>query len=1436
MKPNTPTFYSLSSPQMEIWFDQILRPDVPLYNIGGYLRIEGQIKITLFEQALNQVIQDNDALRITFFEGKMLPVQNLVENVRIKLDFCDCSVEENAHGQALARMEQEFVKPFKLYDQFLFRFALYKISDNCYYWLQKYHSLTVDDRAISLIVQQVAEIYNALFTGQPYDELTHYSYWDFIKNDQTYWNSEEFKQQERYWLEKYRQLPEPLVVPQYASKFKGQTPPSQRSTLSIKGDFYAQISEFYTANHTSIFQVILGVLYCYFVRTGDRHDLAIGLTSSNRSTAAFKQTIGRFASINQAWLGFGSDLSFVKLLEAIGSELEKDSHNQRFPICEINKQIGLDQNSRNQVFDIMLSHEKYENDVHFNGNPAFAISLTNGFEQNALAIFIREFCRDQYAQVDFDYNLKAFEADEIERIKERFEFLLTELLHHPDVPLWQLQIVPEAELKTILFDFNDTAKDYPVDQCIHQLFEAQVERTPNAVAAVFEGQQLTYAVLNNKANQLAHYLQTLGVKPEVLVGICVERSLKMIIALLGILKAGGAYLPLDHTYPEARVAFMLEDAQVPVLLSQASLKEQLPQTSAKIICLDDETQIFSQFSQENPRSSVGPDNLAYVIYTSGSTGKPKGIMIEHRNTVTLLNWAKDVFTAEEIEGVLASTSVCFDLSLFEIFVPLSWGGTMILVENILHQPNISNGTKITLINTVPSGIAELVRMGDIPASVSVVNLAGEALKNELVQQIYQQETIQKVFNLYGPSEDTTYSTFDLVEKGNTRPTTIGSPIANSQVYILDSHLQPVPIGVSGELHISGAGLARGYLNRPELTAQKFIFDPFSEVPKAHLYKTGDLARYQPNGIIEYLGRMDNQVKIRGFRIELGEIETSINQNPTIQESVVVVHGASSNKHLVAYCVPQEDQAIDSTLLSACLKERLPDYMIPSAFVQIDAIPLTPNGKVDRRTLQLSVVSHPLEENGLIKPRTPEEELVAKIWADILGVEQVGVDDNFFEFGGNSLLATQIISRIQEICEVKLPIHILLEKPTVADIGKAVKQIRQSINIADNNVVDLNAEAVLDYAIQPSFVKPESILLTGATGFLGGNLLYELLAQTTANIYCLVRAPNTNKGKNELQKKLESYSLWNDSFLPRIIPVVGDLSKPLLGMPELQFDHFASKIDVIYHNGAMVNYLYPYSALKSTNVLGTQEVLRLANQTKIKSVHFISTIDVLSCYSDEIKLMKESDCLDGEEIVKNGYAQSKWVAEKLVRSAAKHGLPVCIYRLGRIAGHSKTGVSNINDFVNLLIKSCIQLGKLPILKRKEQNMMPIDYVSRTIVHFSQQVDMLGKTFHLLNPRSTLWRELSDWLRSLGYPLELILPEQWLFELKHQKENVLYPLLPVLYKDGFFDEKQLYVPQFDCQNTLDGLAGTDIVCPPINKELLDTYFSYFIKEGFLEAPPP
>ncbi|MEL4895229.1 thioester reductase domain-containing protein [Crocosphaera sp. Alani8] len=688
---------------------------------------------------------------------------------------------------------------------------------------------------------------------------------------------------------------------------------------------------------------------------------------------------------------------------------------------------------------------------------------------------------------------------------------------------------------------------------------------------------------------------------------------------------------------------------------------------------------------------------------------------------------------------------------------------------------------------------------------------------------------------------------------------------NTQLYILDRQLQPVPMGIPGELYIGGLGVARGYLNRPELTEERFITNPFCNQPHQRLYKTGDRVRYLADGKVEFLGRLDNQVKIRGFRIELGEIEAQIAQHPTVIEAVVIAREETpGDKRLVAYIVSKSDMKLKIEEIREFLKAKLPDYMIPSIFVSLEELPLTSNGKIDRKALpapQKILVS----SEDIVLPSTPIEELLAGIWSETLGIETVGINNNFFELGGHSLLGTQIIAKANR-AGLDLDFKDIFEHQTIAELATVATinnkiEVNQEVSQTENTLGDgkitlefLKAEAVLDETIYPEtsieFVdQPSNIFLTGATGFVGAFLLYELLQQTDAIIYCLIRAADLESGMNRLQKHLESSLLWHESFSDRIVPVIGDLSKPLLGLSEQQFQMMIHKIDVIYHNGASVNLVYSYSTLKAANVLGTEEIIRLASKVKVKPINYISTVSVLSSQNHaKVTEIAQLSNFSHQYIPSNGYPQTKWVAEKLITIAHDRGIPTSIYRLGRISGHSETGVCNKDDRLYRMIRGFIQINCAPDLDIAV-DMTPVDYVSKAVIHLSMRQESLSKIFHLCNHQPISYCQLFDWINEFGYSLKRLSSDQWQTELTSSSENTtdnpLYSLLPILTRNKANNasenapSKQQQPPDqktlaLNCQNTADGLANTSLVCPPADAKLLTTYFSYLIESGFLHPP--
>ncbi|MEW6738133.1 MAG: amino acid adenylation domain-containing protein, partial [Acidobacteriota bacterium] len=647
----------------------------------------------------------------------------------------------------------------------------------------------------------------------------------------------------------------------------------------------------------------------------------------------------------------------------------------------------------------------------------------------------------------WEYCLDLFDEITIERMARHFTRLLTAIVENVSQPLWQLPLLSESECQQLLIEWNDTTVDYPNDKCVHQLFEEQVQRTPDATAVLFESERLTYQQLNARANQLAHYLRRQGVGPESLVGICLERSIEMVVALLGILKAGAAYVPLDPAYPQERQVFMLADTNTSVLLTQQNLLASLSPGRAKMLCLDADWPLITANYTENGYHSVAATNLAYVIYTSGSTGKPKGVAMTQGALLNLICWQMRVAPIKLGERVLQFTSLSFDVSFQEIFSTLCAGGTLVLIKEETRRDSLAllkflegySIEKLFLPFVALQNLAEAAKnQSGISLCLRDVITAGERL--QITPSIYNWFASMRnclLHNHYGPSESHAATAFILSDAPIDWPTLppIGKPIFNTEIYILDLALQPVPVGVAGELYIGGTGLARGYLNRSELTAERFIPNPYSAEAGARLYCTGDLARYIPDGNIEYLGRIDQQVKVRGYRIELGEIETTLREYRGICESAVVVQDQSpSDKRLIAYFVANRDSEINIGELQAFLKEKLPEYMLPSALVLLDRLPLTPNGKVDQRALPAPQMADIISSESYLAPRSPIEEILIEIWTSVLKVDQIGVNDNFFELGGHSLLATQLMSRVRDTFRIEIALRNLFECPTVAGLA------------------------------------------------------------------------------------------------------------------------------------------------------------------------------------------------------------------------------------------------------------------------------------------------------------------------------------------------------------------------------------------------------------------
>lgn len=1047
--------------QEQLWFLHQFDPGIRSYHILISLRLSGRLDGAALESSLNEVIRRHEALRTVFRSRGGRPVQliqpALVVPLAVRL--MPAGGAEERENTLKRLLEEDADRPFDLEQGPLVRAALIRIADEDHAFQIVSHHIVVDGWSLGVLMREISELYRSRVEGTvaALPELP------LQPGDHAAWEHEQARSGAlashlSFWREELAgdlpvlELPSDRPRPPRQS-FQGGTHP-----WSLPRDTFAAFKQLCQRERVTSFMGLLAVFNVLLHRLSRSTDVLVGCASAGRHHPGLENLVGMFVNTVVLRTRFDDDPTFVNLLRRVRDTSLRAFEHQDLPFERIVQELQPHRsNSHNPIFQVGFSHlSTSAQDLSLPGIVTRSIPI--GIKGSKFDVTFGMWEKGDGLEGWLEYNTDIFDGTTIARMAVHFANLLRGVVASPESRVSELPLLDAEERRKLVEELNRTGREYASGLRMQDLFEEQVRKTPGACALVYCGpdgtgaaERWSYEKLNRRANQLADRLRQEGVGPDVLVGVCHERSPELVVCLLAVLKAGGAYVPIDPNYPQQRVAFMLEDTGAPVLLTQKSLVGRLPSGVSRAICLDEEgtAKDLSARPEGNPvagKKETKETDLAYVIFTSGSTGRPKGVALEHRNAVKFIQWAKEVFPAEELSRVLFSTSVCFDLSVYEVFVTLSSGGAIVLAENALALPTLSAREEITLINTVPSAAAELVRLKAIPGSVKVVNLAGEALSVELVKELYGIGTLKKVYDLYGPSEDTTYSTYTLRRADG--PATIGRPIANTQAYVMDGHRQLVPFGVPGELYLGGDGLARGYLNRPELTAERFVENPVEGAPSRRLYRTGDLVRYLADGNLEYLGRMDQQVKIRGFRIELGEIESAIRNLAGVKDCVVVAReDKQGDPQIVAYLVtvPGSGEMASSNIRTH-LKSTLPDYMIPAAYVTLPSLPLTPNGKLDRKALP---APEPGSESrpgaaavGKRAPRNEQESVILGVWKEVLGLAEIGVDEDFFELGGHSLRATQVISRLSEALQLKVSLRALFDSPTVAGLSIAIDEARE----------------------------------------------------------------------------------------------------------------------------------------------------------------------------------------------------------------------------------------------------------------------------------------------------------------------------------------------------------------------------------------------------------
>jgi amino acid adenylation domain-containing protein len=1070
--------FPASFAQQRLWFLDQLEPNSSSYNIVTAVRASGRLSLTVLQQSVDEIIRRHETLRTTFALVNESPQQVIHAELPPELRIIDLSdwPEGEQENEVQRLLREEAGRPFNLAQGPLLRIGVLRLDEQDHIVALAMHHIISDAWSMTVLVQEFTSLYRAFSEGAPSPlPPLAIQYVDFAQWQRKWLSDGVLERQLEYWKQ---QLAAILVLQLQTDRPRLASHSHQRGAhpFTLSKSLATSIEALGRQENATLFMTLLAAFNTLLHRYTAQDDVVVGTPIAGRNRKETEALIGFFVNTLVLRTDLGGDPTFRELLARVRETSLQAYAHQDLPfemlVEKLHPERSLSQTPLFQVMFVLQNTTAFEVDLP-------QVSIRSVSVESTTAKFDLTLAMQQKAEGlrgCFEYSTNLYDAATIERMAGHFQSLLEGIVLDPDKRLSELPILTEVERRQLLSETSVQAQDYAVEECLHELFEEQVERTPNAIAVSYEAEQLTYNELNRRANQLARYLRKLGVGPEMLVGICVERSIEMVVGLLGILKSGAAYVPFDSSYPLERLSFMLEDAAPGVLLTQERLLHILPAHWGHTICLDSEWDLIDEEDADNLLGIGTDENLAYVIYTSGSTGQPKGAMLNHRGVVNCLRWMQDTYKLDETDRFLLKTSLNFDPSVWELFWTLWVGGCVVVARPEGHLDSAYlletiGKEQVTTVYFVPSMLRVFVEAAGVAKATSLrrVICGGEGLPKETMERFFERLGGAELHHSYGPTETSIAASEWLCVPGaNKGMAPIGRPPANTRIYLLDDYLRPVPVGAAGELYIGGVHVGRGYLNRFKLTAEKFVPDPFSREPGARFYRTGDLARYLPDGNIEFLGRVDSQVKIRGYRIELGEIQSVLSQHPPVRDVAVIAReDAAGEKRLVAYLVVEDETDSAASELRRLLQKRLPDYMIPASFVFLDQLPLTANGKLDRHALPVPEFIRSQAEVPFVSPRDSIEIRLLHIWEDILDIRPISILDNFFQIGGHSLLAFRLMARIEESFGEKLALATLFERPTIEQLASLLRRQQKPIQHSSLIAIRCNGSRLPFFCVHPA---------------------------------------------------------------------------------------------------------------------------------------------------------------------------------------------------------------------------------------------------------------------------------------------------------------------------------------------------------------------------------
>ncbi|MEW5821231.1 MAG: amino acid adenylation domain-containing protein, partial [Cyanobacteriota bacterium] len=1358
-------FYELSSTQQRLFFIEQM-PDIETtYNVPLFIKINGNLNKEKLSKAIDKLVNRHEALRTSFDVINGEPVQIVHDRVNVKKIYRESSEE------ALQSIISTFVRPFKLNKAPLFRVELISTSEDSHYLLLDFHHIIIDGISVVTILEELTHLYE----GKQLEPLK-LQYKDFAKWQNDLINTNYIKKQEDYWLKVFKEEPPTLDMPTDYPAPSVLDYNGDESTIIIDRKLTDKIYKHSSKNETTLFTLLMAAYNILLAKYTSQQDIIIGAPVAGRHHNGTQDIVGMFVNTVPVRNYPADEKTFNEFLQEVNNNCLSAFENQDYQLDKIIDKLNLKRDtSRHPLFDVSFVLQNL--DIEEKKVEGITINLIEAKNDKAKFDILLEATEKNNTLVfKWNYRTSLFKKDTIDQLARHFINLLTTVIDNPDQKIKDINILSKEEEYQQLFDYNDTHVDYPRNICIHQMFEDQVKLTPENVAVIYEENSYTYKQVNEKANQIANLLREKGVGPDTIVGIMLDRSPEMITSLLGILKAGGCYLPINPDYPADRTNYILENSQAPFVISTPDHFEKLDFKGEIINILNED--IYKR-DPSNLNNLNKPEDLAYIIYTSGSTGKPKGVMIMHKCVIRLMKNDKMLYDFNSNDIWTMFHSFCFDFSVWEIYGAILFGGKLVIVpkkETLSPQEFLKLLKKehVTILNQTPGAFYNLIeedlKTADNDLKIRYVIFGGEALNPLMLKEWHHKYPNTKLINMYGITETTVHVTFKEIgdHEIENNISNIGTPIPTLTTYIMDRNMKLVPIGVVGEICVGGEGVARGYVKNPELTARRFVENPYP--PHDRVYRSGDLAKLLPNGEMVYYGRMDFQVKVRGFRIELGEIENQLLKNDNIKKVIVIARDdKDGSKYLVAYLLMEKDMTIAE--LRDYVNKDLPDYMVPSYFIKLDEFPLTSNGKVDRKALPDPTESIDTGEK-YVAPETEKQKKLCKIWQSVLSVERIGINDNFFALGGHSLKAVSLVAEMQKYFNVT--VNDIFEHQTITELSENISEIEDNIQVKLSRLSDIDpcklekdrADFIETPEIKHQIEQYNSknaeylardltktnnykcILLTGVTGYLGIYLLADLLKERECKIFCLSRGETDHDAERRVVDKYNYYFGENsyDKYKNRVVIYKSDITQHNLGLDEYKYSEISNTVDCIIHSAAIVRHYGHYQEFYDTNVQATLNLINMAKTGTKKDFNHISTVSVgAGSLKDTSRvLFTEYDCDLGQE-ADNYYVKTKLEAEKQVINARKEGLNTNIFRIGNITINTVSGIlqDNIeeNAFYNV-VKSFVNLGKVPE-QADEVEFSFVDYVSKSILYLFDRTELKNEIYHIQNSHTV---KLSNLLTS------------------------------------------------------------------------------------------